>query len=140
MSQVNIENKFKLLGFNDDECECHICGRIELKGTYAIEDLSTGVIFRAGSVCGSKMSGWTTKELVIKLNLLEKQNKDNAYNELKSSIEYINHDKKINELQIMLEKGANFNPLQRMEFLKETNNELKKIQDNIKDKYNLKFL
>lgn len=72
------ELKYKVLGFNDEQCECDVCGKQELKGTYAIENLSTGEIFRAGSSCGAKMAGWTVKELSSKLKESEKQNLDNA--------------------------------------------------------------
>lgn len=90
--EYSIENKFKILGFNDDECTCHVCGKQELKGTYVMEDLSSGEIFRAGSVCGSKMAGWTSKELVAKYKAGEKEKLTAAKKELRESVEYINYD------------------------------------------------
>lgn len=89
------ELKYKVLGFNDEQCECDVCGKQELKGTYAIENLSTGEIFRAGSSCGAKMAGWTAKELVLKLKESDKLNLDNAKAELRNSIEYIEYEKAI---------------------------------------------
>ena len=91
--EYSIENKYKVLGFNDDECNCDVCGKQELKGTYAIEDLSTGEIFRAGSVCGAKMAGWTKKELISKYKAGEKEKIDNAKKELRESYEYIEYQK-----------------------------------------------
>lgn len=88
-----IEKKYQILGFNDDQCICDVCGKQELKGTYAMEDLSTGEIFRAGSVCGSKMAGWTTKELVAKYKVGEKEKLSAAKKELRESSEYINYEK-----------------------------------------------
>lgn len=87
------EMKYRILGFNDDQCSCDVCGKQELKGTYAMEDLSTGEIFRAGSVCGSKMAGWTTKELVAKYKVGEKEKLDAAKKELRESAEYIADEK-----------------------------------------------
>ena len=94
-TEYAVEYKYKILGFNDDECNCDVCGRQELKGTYAIEDLSTGEIFRAGSVCGAKMAGWTTKQLVAIYKAGEKEKIDNAKKEFRQSAEYIAYDKAI---------------------------------------------
>lgn len=89
VSEYTTEKKYRILGFNDDQCSCDVCGKQELKGTYAMEDLSTGEIFRAGSSCGAKMAGWTTKELVAKYKLGEKENIETARKELRNSAEYI---------------------------------------------------
>lgn len=83
------EIKYRILGFNDEQCECDICGKQELKGTYAIENISTGEIFRAGSTCGAKMAGWTSKELVTRYKIGEKEKLDNAKNEFRNTVEYI---------------------------------------------------
>lgn len=88
-AEYTTEKKYRILGFNDDQCSCDVCGKQELKGTYAMEDLSTGEIFRAGSSCGAKMAGWTTKELVAKYKLGEKENIETARKELRNSAEYI---------------------------------------------------
>ena len=95
IKEYAIEYKYKILGFNDDECNCDVCGKQELKGTYAIEDLSTGEIFRAGSVCGAKMAGWTKKELISKYKAGEKEKIDNAKKEFRQSAEYIAYDNAI---------------------------------------------
>ena len=92
------ELKYKILGFNDDQCECDVCGKQELKGTYAIEDLASGEIFRAGSTCGAKMAGWTTKELISKYKAGEKEKLETAKKEFRESKEYIEYNKAINFL------------------------------------------
>lgn len=89
---------YKILGFNDDVCECDICGKSELKGTYAMENVQTGEIFRAGSTCGAKMAGWSTKELVAKYKQVEKDNYEAAKLEARNSAEYIAYDNKIKEI------------------------------------------
>jgi len=91
--EYSIEKKYKILGFNDDQCSCDICGKQELKGTYAIEDLSTGEIIRAGSSCGAKRAGWTSKELVAKYKAGEKENLEAARKEFRSSEEFIAEEK-----------------------------------------------
>lgn len=88
-----VEKRFKILGFNDDQCSCDVCGKQELKGTYAMEDLMTGEILRAGSSCGAKMAGWTTKELVAKYKVGEKEKMTAAKKELRESAEYIADEK-----------------------------------------------
>lgn len=88
-AEYSIEKKYRILGFNDDQCDCDVCGKQELKGTYAMEDLSTGEIFRAGSTCGAKMAGWTSKELVAKYKAGEKEILENAKKEFRNSSEYI---------------------------------------------------
>lgn len=87
------EKKYRILGFNDDQCSCDVCGKQELKGTYAMEDLSSGEIFRAGSICGAKMAGWTTKELIAKYKVGEKEKLTAAKKELRESAEYIADEK-----------------------------------------------
>ncbi len=89
VAEYSTEKKYRILGFNDDQCSCDVCGKQELKGTYAMEDLSTGEIFRAGSSCGAKMANWTTKELIAKYKAGEKENLENAKKELRASAEYI---------------------------------------------------
>lgn len=98
IKEYTTEKKYKILGFNDDHCECDVCGKQELKGTYAIEDLSSGEIFRAGSTCGANMAGWTTKELISKYKAGEKEKLETAKKEFRNSIEYITY---WNELEFL---------------------------------------
>lgn len=119
--EYSIENKFKILGFNDDECTCHVCGKQELKGTYVMEDLSSGEIFRAGSVCGSKMAGWTSKELVAKYKAGEKEKLTAAKKELHESADYINYEK---ALDFLNKESDNLNALIYAESNQEKRTEL----------------
>ena len=89
---------YKILGFNADVCECDVCGKSELKGTYAIEDLETGEIFRAGSTCGAKIAGWSTKVFTKKVKESELAKKEAKEIALRSSIEYIEYQKAIDFL------------------------------------------
>ena len=59
---MNNEKKYQILTFNDSQCICDVCGKSELKGTYVIENLENGEIFRAGSTCGVKLMKTTSKE------------------------------------------------------------------------------
>lgn len=55
-------SSWKLVGINDDSTECDVCGRIELKSTMHLvaED---GSELRAGSSCGARKLGTTTKRM-----------------------------------------------------------------------------
>ena len=92
ISEYTVSVTYKILGFNDDQCSCDVCGKQELKGTYMMENLITGEIFRAGSSCGSKMAKWTTKELVGRYKAGEKDKIEYARNEFRNSKEYIAYD------------------------------------------------
>ena len=155
-AEYTTEKKYRILGFNDDQCSCDVCGKQELKGTYAMEDLSTGEIFRAGSSCGAKMAGWTTKELVAKYKAGEKEILENARKEFRNSAEHIAYNdaldflnKESDELQRKLYNCSDENERKalyatertfesRMEYLKpfSTANDNKRIE--IVAKYNLR--
>ena len=156
IKEYAIENKYKVLGFNDDECNCDVCGKTELKGTYAIEDLSTGEILRAGSVCGAKMAGWTKKELMKKYKDGEKEKINNAKKEFWESIEYIQYDNAIkflhkeqdelehnyniyrnDELKMQELRNSERTRESRWEYLDPFINEKNKKKQQIIEKYNL---
>lgn len=80
---------YKVLGFSADICECDVCGKAELRGTYGLEEIETGLIIRAGSSCGSKMTGWTTKVFASKFKEAEKAKKEAKELALRNSVEYI---------------------------------------------------
>lgn len=67
--------QFKILGFNDEITICDVCGKSELKGTYALENNETGDIIRAGSSCGAKLASWGLKEFTKKAKLAEEEEK-----------------------------------------------------------------
>lgn len=98
MAEYEIQKTYKIRGFNDDVCECEVCGKQELKGTYIMEDVASGELFRAGSSCGAKMAGWTTKELVAKYKVGEKEKLTAAKKELRESAEYIADEKALDFL------------------------------------------
>jgi hypothetical protein len=81
--------KYKILGFSDDFCMCEVCGKQELKGTYALEDSESGEIIRAGSTCGARMAGWSTKEFLNKAKTKQKEDLENARIEFQASKEYV---------------------------------------------------
>ena len=132
-TEITIEKKYKILGFNDDHCNCDVCGKTELKGTYAIEDLSTGEIFRAGSSCGAKMAGWTKKELMKKYKDGEKEKINNAKMEFQNSKEYINMDTAI---EFMNKKRIGF-CRERVEYLADFNKAKYSKMKEVLTKYNL---
>ncbi len=53
---------YKNLGWTEDVCQCECCGKIDLKGTYTLEEVATGAIVHFGSQCAGKAQGWTKKE------------------------------------------------------------------------------
>lgn len=119
--EYSTEFKYKILGFNDDKCECEICGKQELKGTYAIEDILNGGIIRAGSSCGAKMAGWTSKELVAKYKAGEKEKKLQAQKEYRTSAEYIAYE---NAIQFLNEETDKINEAICNELSHEKRNQL----------------
>jgi hypothetical protein len=52
-----MENKFKIFGFTDEVTNCDCCGKTGLKGTFAVELLSSGEILHYGSVCVTRNTG-----------------------------------------------------------------------------------
>lgn len=49
------ETRYRLLGINDDESTCTLCGRKELKAVYWLEDLTNGDVFHVGRTCGPRL-------------------------------------------------------------------------------------
>ena len=150
-----MEQKYKILGFNDDQTSCDICGKEELRGTYAMEDMETGVIFRAGSTCGATMAGWSIKELKQIFKAGEKEKMEKAKQEFRNTPEYIAHEKAIQYLnneadeierrllkcsdQAMRNKISEDErtPSDRMQYLKPTREALEAKKTELSNKYNL---
>ena len=82
-------SKYRIVKFSDDCTFCEVCGKTELKGTYIMEDLTSGDIFRAGSTCGRKMAGWTAKEFTSKLKEAQEENFKSAQKEFRASDEFL---------------------------------------------------
>lgn len=57
-----METTFRLLGINDDETNCAVCGRVDLKAVHWLENKATGEVFPAGSSCGPKLLRCTKAE------------------------------------------------------------------------------
>ena len=53
---------WKIIGINDDQSVCALCGKENLKRVVWIENQETGEVMAVGTVCVSKMLGITTKE------------------------------------------------------------------------------
>jgi hypothetical protein len=54
---------FHVLGFTDSVHTCDCCGKTDLKGTFGIEMIETGEVLYYGSVCVTRNTGKTKKEL-----------------------------------------------------------------------------
>lgn len=64
----------KILGFTEDVTSCDCCGKVELKGTYVMEDENLN-IFYYGTTCGAKSANYSVKEFnsyVKKIELINK--------------------------------------------------------------------
>lgn len=93
--------KYTVLGFNEEICECDICGKSELKGTYALLDNETGDIIRAGSSCGAKAAACTVKELNANLKAVEAAERLNA---AKKELQSLPEFARFNELKDATDK------------------------------------
>jgi hypothetical protein len=67
----------EVLGFTEEMTECSMCGRTELKGTYAIE--SDGVTHYLGSSCVKKKYMLTQKEFTTKKNETVQKRRNERY-------------------------------------------------------------
>lgn len=76
---------FKILGFSEDFTSCDRCGKMELKGTYAIST-EHGELFRLGSSCIKKAYQLTQKEFTSKLNFEKTEAAQKFYDELKTAM------------------------------------------------------
>ncbi len=150
--------KYILRGFNDDHCECDICGKQELKGTYIVECQTTGAIFRAGSTCGAKMAGWSVKEFQDKYKAGEIERKEAAKAEFRESKEYQEYEvaimflekerneieKKICDTYDLAERTRLMGTQRTWEDRREFLGELSNLRDNkskeIAKKYNLRYV
>ena len=78
---------YRNLGFTEEVTACDCCGKVDLKGTYAIENTMAGDIMYLGCVCAAKKMNWSKKEFVTKYKAEEKQQSDVARNEYRNSAE-----------------------------------------------------
>lgn len=90
-----------VLGFTEEMTECSFCGKMELKGTYAVE--FENVIYYLGSSCFKKKFNLTQKEVVAKIKEGYNRRLKLANEEFESSEEYKAdhfHASKIEEIRI----------------------------------------
>lgn len=64
--------RYKVIGTNDDQTWCDICGKTELKRVVWFEDLETGEILAAGTTCAAKVQGKKTKDVEKEVSDFEK--------------------------------------------------------------------
>lgn len=58
-----MSKKFKIIGINDDQTTCDICGKRELTKVVWFEEIATGETFAAGVVCASRAQGKTVGQV-----------------------------------------------------------------------------
>ena len=68
--------RYALKGVNDDEHECSVCGRVELKRVMWLVALDAdgnqeGEAFHCGTTCGAKLLGYTQAKLSTKVKRFE---------------------------------------------------------------------
>jgi hypothetical protein len=88
-----VEQVYRNLGFTEEVTSCDCCGKIDLKGTYAIENMETGDIMYFGCVCAANKMNWSKKEYVTKYKAEEKQHNDAAQAEYRRSDEMTAYNK-----------------------------------------------
>jgi hypothetical protein len=92
------ERTHRNLGFTEEVTSCDCCGRVDLKGTYAIEDLLNGGIIYLGCVCAAHQMNWSKKEFTTRYKAEEKEQSDAARKEYRYSAEMNNYNNWVNGL------------------------------------------
>lgn len=105
LKTVEIVKTHKNLGFTDEVTECGCCGRVDLKGTYAIEDLLTGEIMYLGCVCAAKRMNWSKKEFITRYKAEEKEQGEAAKAEFRATPEYKAVEADLKEAWAAIDKG-----------------------------------
>lgn len=124
--------RYKVIGTNDDQTWCDICGKTELKRVVWFEDLETGEILAAGTTCAAKVQGKKTKDIEKEVNTFEKAQLNAAREELRP------FDNAVSE---MVKRAPSGVPIrERLAFIN-ASNELAEYKDackRIEKKYDLK--
>lgn len=92
------ERTHRNLGFTEEVTSCDCCGRVDLKGTYAIEDLQNGGIMYFGCVCAAKRMQWSKKEFTTRYKAEEREQTTAAQQEYRRSQEMANYNNWVNGL------------------------------------------
>lgn len=100
ITEKEIITVYKNLGFTEDVTSCDCCGRVDLKGTYAIENTLTGEIGYLGCVCAASRMNWSKKEFITKYKAEEREQAINARKEYHESAEYIEYNEWLASLNI----------------------------------------
>lgn len=88
MIEKEVVKTHRNLGFTDSITTCGCCGRVDLKGTYAIEDLINGEIVYYGCVCAAHRMNWSKKEFITRYKAEEKEQSQAAKKEFRNTPEY----------------------------------------------------
>lgn len=96
--EKHTETTHRNLGFTEEVTACDCCGRTDLKGTYAIEDMQNGGIMYYGCVCAATRMNFSTKQFVSRFKAETIQQEKIARNEYRNSTETTSYLQWINEL------------------------------------------
>jgi len=97
------ETIMKILGFTEETTACDLCGRMELKGTYAIQ-AEDGSIHHLGSSCVKKRFGLTQKEFTSKKReAIELRREERR-------LFTLDIDRKFNEIYYKYPEASKYNP------------------------------
>lgn len=88
-TEKEIVKLYRNLGFTEDVTICSCCGRVDLKGTYAIENTITGEISYLGCICAAHKMNWSKKEFVTKYKVEAKMQQEAAKKAFQATPEYI---------------------------------------------------
>ena len=97
--------KNKILGFTEEIDQCGCCGKGNLKGTYAIEDVETGDTNYFGSVCAFKHFNLTKRDLTTGVKAAELANISIAKIEYQATPEYVAYTTQMNDRETPLENA-----------------------------------
>jgi len=91
----------RILGYTEENTNCDLCGKVELKGTYTVED-DNGNTYNLGSSCVKNKFALNQKEFKSKVKEGYNESLKDANEEYESSQEYrtkTNEAEKIEEIR-----------------------------------------
>ena len=126
-----MSKRFKVIGTNDDQTWCDICGKTELKRVVWFEDLETGEVLAAGTTCAAKVQGKKTKDIEKEVNDFRKAQLNAAREEMRP------FDSAMSEMLKRAPSGVPFN--ERLAFINSSAElaAFKEARERIEKKYNL---
>jgi len=130
-----MNNRFKVLGINDDRDFCEICGKVELKKVVWLEDKETGEIFHAGVNCAAKKMSVKATEIKKEINAFTKEQKIKARMTYMNSPEMKEHDDIIN----FLNENKIYDHVLRFEKLNPVIEKLNALKKSIQKEYSIEF-